>query len=82
MEANTLGFRSATALRVGFSALFLLALWRPWRWPLTRTDAKSVVRYGVALIAAGFAAADWLSQAACSRHCGHKPCGALAGSSA
>jgi inner membrane transporter RhtA len=27
----------------------LLALWRPWRWPLTRTDAKSVVRYGVAL---------------------------------
>jgi inner membrane transporter RhtA len=43
------GSLGTTALRVGFSALLLLALWRPWRWPLTRTDAKSVVRYGVAL---------------------------------
>jgi inner membrane transporter RhtA len=38
-----------TALRVGFSALLLLLIWRPWRWPLSRADAKSLVRYGVAL---------------------------------
>ena len=44
-----IGSFGTTALRVGFSALLLLALWRPWRWPLSRTDAKSIVRYGVAL---------------------------------
>jgi inner membrane transporter RhtA len=43
------GSFGTTALRVGFSALLLLALWRPWRWPLSRADAKSIVRYGVAL---------------------------------
>ncbi len=43
------GAFGTTALRVGFSALLLLAIWRPWRWPLSRTDAKSVLRYGVAL---------------------------------
>jgi len=43
------GSLGTTALRVGFSALLLLALWRPWRWPLPRADAMSVIRYGVAL---------------------------------
>lgn len=43
------GSLGTTALRVGFSALLLLALWRPWRWPLSRTDALSLLRYGVAL---------------------------------
>ena len=43
------GSLGTTALRVGFSALLLLALWRPWRWPLSRADAMSVLRYGVAL---------------------------------
>ena len=43
------GSMGTTALRVGFSALLLLALWRPWRWPLSRADAISVVKYGVAL---------------------------------
>lgn len=43
------GSVGTTALRVGFSALLLLALWRPWRWPLSRADAMSVLRYGVAL---------------------------------
>ena len=38
-----------TALRVGFSALILLLIWRPWRWTTTRADAKSLVRYGMAL---------------------------------
>jgi inner membrane transporter RhtA len=34
---------------VGFSALILLLLWRPWRWPLSGADARSLLRYGVAL---------------------------------
>jgi len=43
------GSLGTTALRVGFSALLLLIIWRPWRWPLSRADAVSIVRYGVAL---------------------------------
>jgi len=43
------GSLGTTALRVGFSALILLAIWRPWRWPLSRTDAASIVRYGIAV---------------------------------
>jgi inner membrane transporter RhtA len=43
------GSMGTTALRVGFSALLLLALWRPWRWPLSRADAGAILRYGVAL---------------------------------
>jgi inner membrane transporter RhtA len=43
------GSLGTTALRVGFSALLLLALWRPWRWSLSRTDAVSVLKYCVAL---------------------------------
>lgn len=43
------GSLGTTALRVGFSALILLVIWRPWRWPLSRVDAVSLLRYGVAL---------------------------------
>jgi inner membrane transporter RhtA len=43
------GSLGTTALRVGFSALLLLLIWRPWRWPLSAVDAKSLLRYGVAL---------------------------------
>lgn len=43
------GSLGTTALRVGFSALLLLVLWRPWRWPLSRTDARALLYYGVAL---------------------------------
>jgi inner membrane transporter RhtA len=43
------GSLGTTALRVGFSALLLLLIWRPWRWTTTRVDAKSLVRYGIAL---------------------------------
>lgn len=43
------GSLGTSALRVGFSALILLLLWRPWRWPLSRADATSLLRYGVAL---------------------------------
>lgn len=44
-----IGSLGTTALRVGFSALILLLIWRPWRWTTTRADAKSLLRYGVAL---------------------------------
>ncbi|SEW05871.1 EamA family transporter [Luteibacter sp. 329MFSha] len=44
-----IGAEGTSALRVGFSALVLLAFWRPWRWPLTRRDAASVIRYGLTL---------------------------------
>ncbi len=43
------GAQGTPALRVGFSALLVLLLWRPWRWHLSRADAKSVVLYGAAL---------------------------------
>lgn len=43
------GAEGTSALRVGFSALVLLAFWRPWRWPLSRRDAGYVIRYGLTL---------------------------------
>ena len=36
-------------MRVGFSAVLLLLLWRPWRWKLSRADGLSIIRYGAAL---------------------------------
>lgn len=44
-----IGSLGTTALRVGFSALLLLAIWRPWRWALASADRASLVRYGIAL---------------------------------
>lgn len=44
-----LGAQGVSALRVGFSAVLLLLLWRPWRWKLSRADALSIARYGAAL---------------------------------
>lgn len=43
------GSLGTTALRVGLSALVMLVLWRPWRWRLSRKDAISIIKYGVAL---------------------------------
>ena len=43
------GSLGTTALRVGFSAVLLLLIWRPWRWPLSRAEVLSLLRYGVAL---------------------------------
>ncbi|MBL8389839.1 MAG: DMT family transporter [Hydrogenophaga sp.] len=43
------GSLGTTALRVGFSACWLLLIWRPWRWALSKADALSLVRYGMAL---------------------------------
>ena len=43
------GAQGTTALRVGLSAVLMLMLWRPWRWHLSRTDARAIALYGVAL---------------------------------
>ena len=44
-----IGAQGTSALRVGFSALVLLAVFRPWRWTTTRADAGSILRYGITL---------------------------------
>jgi len=44
-----LGAPGTSALRVGFSAVLLLLLWRSWRWPLSRADAVTVLIYGIAI---------------------------------
>lgn len=43
------GAQGTTAVRVGFSALLLLLLWRPWRWQLSRKDLRAIVLYGAML---------------------------------
>ena len=43
------GAQGTTAVRVGFSAVLLLLLWRPWRWRLSPADARALVLYGAAL---------------------------------
>src|SRR5690606_17020716 len=40
------GAQGTTAVRVGFSAVLVLLLWRPWRWHLSRADARAIVLYG------------------------------------
>ena len=44
-----IGAEGTSALRVGLSALVLVAIWRPWRFRLTRADAGRVMLYGVVL---------------------------------
>nr|WP_223999762.1 DMT family transporter [Cupriavidus pinatubonensis] len=44
-----LGAQGTTALRVSFSALILLAVWRPWRMPLSGANARAIALYGAAL---------------------------------
>jgi inner membrane transporter RhtA len=41
------GAQGTSAYRVGFSALVLLIVWRPWRHPLVRADVKTIALYGV-----------------------------------
>lgn len=43
------GAQGTTAVRVGFSALILLLLCRPWRWPLSAVDRRAALLYGTAL---------------------------------
>jgi len=44
-----IGATGTTALRVGFAALILLALWRPWRLRLEPRQARLILLYGVIL---------------------------------
>ena len=44
-----IGVEGMTAYRVGFSALFLLAVFRPWRFSLTRKDVLNLLVYGSVL---------------------------------
>lgn len=43
------GAEGTTAYRVGFAAIVLLAVVRPWRLPLTGADLLKIMRYGAAL---------------------------------
>ncbi len=43
------GAEGTVALRTGFAALVLLAVWRPWRRPLARRDAAWICIYGATL---------------------------------
>ena len=44
-----IGAQGTSALRVGFAALILICIWRPWRWPLNRQQAVSLLVFGMAL---------------------------------
>ena len=44
-----IGAAGVTALRVGFSALILLAVWRPWRRGPERGEIGAIALYGAAL---------------------------------
>ena len=43
------GAQGTTAYRVGFSALILLLVWRPWRHPISRADLGKVAAYGAVM---------------------------------
>lgn len=43
------GAQGATALRLGFAALMMLAVWRPWRTPIAFDGRRQILVYGVAL---------------------------------
>lgn len=43
------GAQGTSAYRVGFSALILCLIWRPWRMPMTRKDLIAVVWYGAVM---------------------------------
>ncbi|WP_313104861.1 DMT family transporter [Brevundimonas sp.] len=43
------GAAGTASLRVGLSALILLAIWRPWRARLTRADLQGLAIYGVVM---------------------------------
>jgi len=44
-----IGAQGTTALRVGFSALLLLAIWRPWRFGPTRANLAKIAVFGAVL---------------------------------
>ena len=46
---GVIGVEGITAFRVGFSALLLMAIFRPWRSPLTRRDVVNLLVYGTVM---------------------------------
>ena len=40
------GAQGTTAYRIVIGALILLAIWRPWRFPLSRANALKIALYG------------------------------------
>jgi inner membrane transporter RhtA len=45
------GAQGTTAYRIATGAIILLVIWRPWRLPLAGRDARTILRYGIALAA-------------------------------
>ena len=43
------GAQGTSAYRVGFSALVLCLVWRPWRMPMDRRDLMAIVTYGAVM---------------------------------
>lgn len=43
------GAQGTTSFRTAFGAMILLAIWRPWRMPLSRRDAGAIAAYGAVL---------------------------------
>jgi inner membrane transporter RhtA len=46
---GAIGAQGTVALRVGFAALILIAVWRPWRFALSGAHARAIALYGAAL---------------------------------
>ncbi len=44
-----MGAMGTTSLRIGFAALILAVVWKPWRHPFSRQDLRLVAFYGTAL---------------------------------
>ncbi|HEY9898361.1 MAG TPA: DMT family transporter [Pantanalinema sp.] len=44
-----IGAQGTTSFRVTFAAVILLAIWRPWRLPLSAREARTIALYGAAL---------------------------------
>lgn len=43
------GAQGTSAYRVGFAALILMLVWRPWRYPISRADLGRVALYGAVM---------------------------------
>lgn len=43
------GAQGTSAYRVGFAALILMLVWRPWRHPISRADLGKVAMYGAVM---------------------------------
>ncbi|MGZ5278337.1 MAG: EamA family transporter [Pseudobdellovibrionaceae bacterium] len=44
-----IGASSTTTLRIGFAAILLCLIWKPWRHPFSHADRKIIFVYGIAL---------------------------------